>query len=307
MKNAKKTIISLVCIVIFSCLFSISAFANSPKPAPYLNVTISNAPENAVYADLLIKIDETDPHYIDFQVSGDYGSDKEKISEILNYSEEGFRSFTLHYRDAKSNIEIDKEDDSYWNVDFCDTYDFFEDFTTQFEDLLENYNTIKIALLDENYKIIAVSEQAKMPKDSSVKIFLNSVVYDVSENTLEMESHISSVAILLVGLFSVFIMIASVITEFLAALFFKFKGKHFRIIAITNICSQIIMRMFYFLLPLPYIIETIILEILVYSAEFLVYKKTLKDISIKKILTYTVIANTLSLIIGVFLDIVLPF
>ena len=62
------------------------------------------------------------------------------------------------------------------------------------------------------------------------------------------------------------------------------------------------MRVLYFVLPLTYLTETIILEILVYSVEFLIYKRLFPEEDTKKLLLYTVIANTLSLFLGIFLD-----
>ena len=60
MKNAKKLLLTFIFVILFSCLFSISAFANSPPIHDYFELSVSNAPENAMYADLLIKIDEND-------------------------------------------------------------------------------------------------------------------------------------------------------------------------------------------------------------------------------------------------------
>ena len=73
MKNAKKLLLTFVFAVLFFCLFSISAFANSPPIHDYFKLSVLNAPENVMYADLLIKIDETDPKYVEFQENDDYG------------------------------------------------------------------------------------------------------------------------------------------------------------------------------------------------------------------------------------------
>ena len=73
-------------------------------------------------------------------------------------------------------------------------------------------------------------------------------------------------------------------------------------ILVVNICSQIIMRSLYLILPFTYLIETIILEVCVYTSEFLIYKRHFKDTSAIKIIGYTITANTLSLLLGIFLD-----
>jgi len=62
------------------------------------------------------------------------------------------------------------------------------------------------------------------------------------------------------------------------------------------------MRVLYLLLPFAYLIETIILEVLVYGAEFWIYRKKFQEVGTVKIICYTVVANTLSLLLGIFLD-----
>jgi hypothetical protein len=62
------------------------------------------------------------------------------------------------------------------------------------------------------------------------------------------------------------------------------------------------MRLLYLVLPFTYLIETIILEIMVYVTEFLIYKKYLKQEKTTTIGWYTVIANTLSLLLGIWFN-----
>jgi hypothetical protein len=94
----------------------------------------------------------------------------------------------------------------------------------------------------------------------------------------------------------------SIGTETVISLLFGFRGRQTLTVLIVNICSQVIMRLLYLVLPFTYLIETIILEVCVYTAEFLIYKKYFKDISTIKIVGYTITANTLSLLLGIFLD-----
>ena len=60
-----------------------TASANSPVPKHYLTINLTDLPENAVYADLLIKIDQNDSKYVDFQHSA-YGNDKNQINIFEN-------------------------------------------------------------------------------------------------------------------------------------------------------------------------------------------------------------------------------
>lgn len=303
MKNVKKLLLTFIFVVLFSCLFSISAFANSPPIHDYFNLSVSNAPENAMYADLLIKIDETDPKYVEFQENDDYGDDKEVISEILNYSEDGYRSYTLHYANAGSDIELYDEGD-YLYAEFCIGEDY-ENFKTQYEDLRENYSTIKIVLLDENYKIIDVSNEREVPQDSDITFFTGYIGYDVSENILDINRYTSPYHIVFGGFFAIIIILVSVLSELIVAVLFKIKGSRLFGVVIINFCSQFLMRMLYIVLPFTYVIETIILEILVYSAEFVIYKKCFDEMKTAKLLAFTVTANTVSLIAGLLLNEVL--
>ena len=113
---------------------------------------------------------------------------------------------------------------------------------------------------------------------------------------------ISVASIVFDGALSILVMLISVCTEFVLALLFKFKGKQLLNILVVNICSQLIMRILYLVLPFPYLIETVILEVIVYTTEFLIYKKCFADVKTSKILTYTIVANTFSLLFGIILN-----
>lgn len=98
-----------------------------------------------------------------------------------------------------------------------------------------------------------------------------------------------------------FLIIVSVGLEVFVAILFKFSGKQIAIIAGINTLTQVIMRLLYFILPLPHLISTVILETLVYISEFIVFRKMniMKDEFTAKILCYVILANTLSLILGI--------
>lgn len=169
---------------------------------------------------------------------------------------------------------------------------------TQYEDLRENYSDIKIALLDKDFNIIVVSEATRIPKENRAILFSGMIDYDVSNDSFHADTMISPYFIL----FSISIMLVSIGTESIIALLFGFKGKRLLSILTVNVCSQIIMRVLYVVLPLTYLIETVILEVLVYGTEFLIYRKRFEQISTTKIAIYTVIANTASLSLGILID-----
>ena len=105
MRKYKKLFLTLVFLLATAFSLPVSVSANAPMPADHLTAILSNLPDDAVYADLLIKIDENDPKYVEFQPNaGVYIASG--ASELVAYSKDGFRSFTFHYKDANSNIRI---------------------------------------------------------------------------------------------------------------------------------------------------------------------------------------------------------
>ena len=297
-KNTKQFAFFILLLVLVVTL-PMTALANSPAPQDHLTVYLNNLPQNAVYADLLIKMDPTDTQYVDFQF-GDYENNKEKINQIADYSVDGFVSFTIHYNNAKSNIKIENDNNEIYKVTFCKGLQH-DEFITQYEDLLVNYPVLKIAILDKDYNIITVSDEVKIPQEKYIR-FYDHIDYDVKANEITANAGVNPYYFLFTGFFSLVIMFSSIIIEVIVAALFKIKGKKLLTVLIVNTCTQVLMRVLYMIVPLGYVIETIIFEILVYGSEFLIYKKYFKDKKASTILIYTVVANTISLILGILLD-----
>lgn len=304
MRKYKKLFLTLVFLLATAFSLPVSVSANAPMPADHLTAILSNLPDDAVYADLLIKIDENDPKYVEFQPNaGVYIASG--ASELVAYSKDGFRSFTFHYKDAKSNIRISH----YYNydntityyVDFCNSLEY-RDYLTQYEDLRKDYRDIKLVLLDKDFNIIAVSDTAQLPKESNAFRFNGHIYYDFITNALECENELNPLYVIFGGFYSILIMLVSIGAEVTLARFFGLEREYRKTILIVNVCSQIAMRVLYIALPFTYLIETCILEILVYTVEFLIYKKRFWELQTGKLAYYTVAANTLSLLLGIFLD-----
>ena len=300
MNKFKKSFSVIILLLIFAFSLPTAVFANAPEPADHLTVTLANIPDNVAYADLLIKISQDDSNFIDFQ-SNAYADSISESSEIVTYSQDGYYSFTFHYKNSKSNIKIEEYYDDLDCVNFCMGLEYNE-YLTQYENLLNNYNDVKIALLDKDFNIITFSNAAKLSEKTYLTYFSGEINYDYDTNTLDVDTQIDGYVIMFGGIFLIGIMSMSIGTEILVSLLFGFRGKRLLIILITNTCTQIIMRLLYLALPFTYLIETIILEIMVYVTEFLIYKKCFKQEGVAKIVCYTVIANTLSLLLGVLLD-----
>ena len=92
-------------------------------------------------------------------------------------------------------------------------------------------------------------------------------------------------------------------SEWLVALVFGVEHSNTLLILITNVITQILMWLVYipfvFYARVPHIPVVIILEILVYLSEFLIYRKWMKDVSVIRCLAYTLTANSASLLLGI--------
>lgn len=299
MHRKNKLFSTFTLLLLVALALTTTVCANAPEPPDYLTVILSERHEEAVYADLLIKIDPSDSNYTDFS-PGIYADHVYSSSEIVAYDDDGYRSFTFHYKNARSDIEINRYYDKMYYVDFCRGYDYNE-FFTQYETLLNEYRDVKVALLDDEFNILVVSDAIRLPKVDKLLEFNGQVTYDIRENSLDFDLWINPYFLIFGGIISALMILISIGTEIIVALFFGLKSRKKTIFKV-NLFSQIIMRVLYFVLPLTYLTETIILEILVYSVEFLIYKRLFPEEDTKKLLLYTVIANTLSLFLGIFLD-----
>lgn len=295
MKKQKRYLAAmLLCLVIIMSV-PVSVSANAPM-ASRLRVSLLHLPSEAVYADLLIKIDQNDSKYVDFQANA-YVESAAQAKEIVEYAQDGFRSFSFHYDHAKSDFKIRH----YYREAYVEfgSSAFNQEYLTQFEDLCKNYADIKIALLDKDFRIITVSETAKLPHSIAIR-FNGNIDYDFAANGIVVDTMLNPYAVLMGILFSALILV-SVGAETLMALLFRFRGKQLLRIMLVNLCSQIVMRGLYVALPFSYLTETILLEVLVYGTEFLIYRKYFKDISAGRLVGYTITANTVSLLLGLLL------
>lgn len=300
MKNQKKLLIAFILIFLFLASIPLSVSANAPPPADHLTVELFGLPEDAAYADLLIKIDEADKNYIPFQPNA-FAKEPYDVWELAEYADDGYCSFTFHYKNAKSNIALEEYYDNQYRVVFCDD-SAYQGYMTQYEDLLQNYSDIKIAVLDRDYRILAVSDVVRLPDQNQLHVFTGHVVYDVAAGTITADEYVNFYYFIFAFLISAVLILLSVGTEVIVALMFRLRGNRLLTVLLVNACTQITMRVLYVVLPFPYLVETIALEAAVYLAEFLIYQRHMKQMRKGRILCYTIVANTLSLILGIAFD-----
>jgi hypothetical protein len=256
-----------------------------------------------VYVDLLILLTDTDPMYVDLvaeNVPETFAAD----ADIFAYCKNGYRSYTFHYRGARSVIRLDEQN----TVDFfADSALIYEFSSTGHEQDIAKRGRICLAMLDREGNILQVSApQSLRPK----RLFAASTGmfrYDAAADQMTVDSRsnfLMELVFLLISGAGVFLTCS---VETFVALFFDSCRKYRRLILLTNLISQVAMRILQILilwllllreLSLPNYWFMLLLELPVFICEYLVYRKHMQGVSRKECLLYTVCANTASAVLG---------
>ena len=110
------------------------------------------------------------------------------------------------------------------------------------------------------------------------------------------------------------LVVATCLTEWLVSIPFHLHSVYGKRIVLTNVVTQVIMHIlevsFFAKLALAnsfgsYALFVAVLEVLVYISEFLIYCKIIPNYSKKRLLLYTICANTASLLIGLLLLVII--
>ena len=286
--------------VLLLLILPISVSANGPAPDPWYQFQLSNLPEGTVYVDLLIYLPESDPMY-EKLVSANLTEEISEESEIIVYCEGDYRSYTFHYRNALSAIRVDRNSEVY----------FFTDYTAGKQGVTVRYDhadeifsrgEIRLVMLDAEGNILKISPLLSLEPREFLSYLVGSFIYDAKTDELTVftggagTGWIIYFALCLLGL-----LLTCVIESLIACTFGLYK-QYGNLIKWTNVISQLTMHILYITLYRyvfwKYTYATILLEILVYVGEFLFYRWEMQDISAGKCLTYTAVANTVSLISG---------
>lgn len=146
------------------------------------------------------------------------------------------------------------------------------------------------------YKVVIINNDTGETKitdiiqsnSSNSEITIDVSSMEVTQNKLAFIKNINFFLILSI----VNPLILTIAVEIIVALIMKIKNV--KTIFITNLITNLLLQLVLMYTSLPYIFIFIILEILVFIAEYLVYKKYFIDTPKNKILFYTIIANIIS-------------
>jgi fluoride ion exporter CrcB/FEX len=294
----KVVIFLLICLM----LPSMVVYANAPPPPDYILLELSNLPENAVYADMLIQINPNRAEYVEFNpANGDkYGIDAD--SPIAVYNENGFMSFTFRYRRSVSDMSLELDSHGFAYARFANEKSVGSSNNEQFANIISNYNIIKVVLLDEHGNILSVSSEVNI-NPQRFNYFGGLVRYNAANNHIRADVYTSYWGIFIaifIGISAMLRIAVSVAIETVLAIPFKIKPK-WKIVCV-NIGTQMLLILFMIFSNVPYLQALLISEAFVYISEYGIYTQLFKEIPKRKLALYTVAANTASLVIGVLLN-----
>ncbi len=178
--------IYFVIILIIFFAYPIEAYAHSN--AQKIEIDTYNFTEEACYIDLLIKMKNDDEYYDEFNNDNMdcYDFDKTQLAEYRD--EDGYISFSCHYKGIYSNLLINKKTVKDTLIsENCFTLDkYLEIDLNVMNTLYDQKREFKIAILDRNGSIIQVSDSFEVHNDDNDKGYIaGDVKYDISNNKLE--------------------------------------------------------------------------------------------------------------------------
>ena len=302
----KRNVSWLVALVLILCICPLPVSANSPAPSPWYTFEIQNYPKGTMYVDILIQLPESDPNYVEL-VTENVPAGFSEDAEIIRFCENDFRSYTFHYRGAQSSIRLGSKNyvtiftDSSRIYD-ADTYDHLED--------VEQRGMVRIAMLNPEGNILQISKPLSIRPSGLFSYSLGRFSYDAEQDELIVESHSNGLIVFLFAVVGLLGILWTCWVEYLVARLFIGIKEHTGLILVTNLVSQLLMRIAQILLLglcgrlgllLSYIPLVLALEAVVYLCEYLFYHKMMPDVSWQRCLVYTVCANTVSAVSGLIL------
>ncbi len=289
MKKFRNITVSVLVIMLMTVLvFPFSVYANGPVPNPKLIVELRNLPEGTAYVDIAVCAPED--AIVDLAQDPPEGVSKDSSLVRGEYGE--FVSYSFRVQYAESTIIPDENG----CISFSDA------------GKIHDWEEIRIVMADENGEILKLSDTFSLAPRNLFDYSLNMLAYDAATDKLEMETAFSSLFVMLYVLISAVGLVLTCFVEWLIGVAFKLTKNHAKLIVVTNVVSQILMRVLfvilYSLIP-QYTLLTVLLEILVYTGEFIAYRFLAKDIPAGKWLQYVLAANTASVLAGMLLNIYL--
>lgn len=275
----------MIILLVSMSILPLNAFANGPAPMPELYFKLSNLPEGTAYVDLAVCAPESEITELAQEPPEGVPHD----SPLVRGEHEGYVSYSFRVRHASSAIVQDSQG--------CVHFSHSEE--------IPQWGKVRLVMADSQGEILKISQSFDILPKGLFEFSLNWFEYDGQNDSLQMDTHVSPIAWFFYIVISLVGILLTCGVEWGVAAIFRFTLAYSKIILLTNVCSQIVMRILFLILYslMPrYVLVMALLEMLVYSGEFVVYQMTLHGFSTKKRLLYVLTANTVSLVVGLLLN-----
>ncbi len=289
MHQINKTILIVTLLLIF--LLNIPLFAPIASadigPKPSVTIYVENFESKDYMLDLLVPEDYI---YFDDQGFNHKYPENLKESPLYKYNEDGWRAAHIRTSLLDGSLYGDYDEQTGLMIHrfgYVGTPSAFKIIAQTNTGELITSNTVEPRQFDAEIKFNL--------QNGDVKI-LNKDLMSKIKDLLLYNHHKGTDQFLLRVLLTVFI-------ELLIAVLI-FRIKNWAVISITNIVTQLILNvtiymMFYF--TTNYILTLVLIESIVIGLEFMVYFKFIPAINRRKLFVYTLTANIVSLLTGLFL------
>ena len=279
-KYLKISVYFLGLIILFSIIYPIKAFGDiGPKPTVTIHVT---GYEDRDYLLDLLSNEEMDR-------LKDKPTDEKEL-DLYNYNQGGWKAINIrsHWLSGSLKGEYNSESDK----------------------MIHNFGyrppkTFKIIVRKSNGDIVVSNEVTPNQFDAVINFDLKSGNAEVvKKNLIEKmrdigkEHHFLSLFLIII----IVPIVLTIIIEIIIAVFFKIK--ELKVIFWTNILTQILLQItFRGVIDSMnnYYLNLLLLEMGVFLIEYLIYRKAIKSIDKKRILVYTLIANGITYVVGLFM------
>ena len=279
-----------IVMVVFSfIIFVISVFPNIVNAdigeKPSITIKINNLETNNYVIDLLTYAENIEDYYPDSNFSN-YGRtiNKDEPGEIDK------NGITVYFNKIASlrNITVDQAKQLY-NIDYngwisANTRKSLLWGTCNGNNEHEHY--FNYFGVPERYKIIIINNDTgkiKVSNEIVRKDFSSKVTIDYNSMNINSKGFLNVKNIALT-------LLITIAVELIIALFMNYK-KYVKVIIMTNTITNVLLQLFLNIISGNYFTNFILFEILIFIAEYLIYKKFMKEETTRKILVYTLIAN----------------
>lgn len=177
-----KRVLALLSVLAVSVLLAVSAAALDFDPYK-ADVSWDNAPEGTAYLDILIKLPEDDAAYTSFNApprriaKGTIDKEERAVyeyeslnitseSEIAKYQNGGYVSMTCHYRYLRTMTISGNDKEGYFDR-VKQKLELYAGTAPDLTDIHKKYGDLKAAYVDQNGKVLGVTDSFEVMYDKS--------------------------------------------------------------------------------------------------------------------------------------------